>query len=303
MNYGFTQDKTIKSLVEKTNDLNLDIWELTEFAEKHLKDKEQLARFFYYWIGSNIKYDYETFPKVISGEISNNEFWKRQDEFEVYKKRKGVCAGYAKLFDWFMFRIDVESEIVSGHIRDERNHYIELESDDSFKHAWNAININEKWVLVDSTWGTSLDSNTSDFYFNIEPQRGIITHFPQEKKWQLLEKPLSLEDFNKSKFIKPVWFKVGYNDNPSIQQDNKYYYFIFRNNPNQNWLVEFLYSSDNYNFKKIPELKKIIQDGYTFLRFKKSRISEKAFFKVNLYELAGEVNYVLRYEDVINFKI
>lgn len=303
VNIGFTQNETIKSLVEKTNDLNLDMWELTEYAEKHLKDKEELARFFYYWIGSNIQYDKEVYQKIVNGTINNEKFWKSQEESEVFKNRKGVCAGYAKLFDWFMYWVDIDSEIISGHIRDERNHYIELESDDNHRHAWNAIKINEKWLLIDSTWGTSFDPKTSDYYFNIEPQRAIITHFPSDSKWQLLEKPLSLEDYNKSKFIKPIWFKVGFSDNPNLKKDNKYYYFIFKNNPNKEWIVNLLFSGDNRNFKKIKGLQKIEQEGYTYLRFYKSVIPEKAFFKLNLYKSDDETSVYLAYKDVINFKI
>ncbi|WP_175454828.1 transglutaminase domain-containing protein [Lutibacter oricola] len=302
-NFGFAQNQKILSLVEKTNDLNLDMWELTEFAEKNLNDKEQLARFFYYWIGSNIKYDNELYQKIINGTINNDNFWESQEEYKVYDNRKGVCAGYAKLYQWFLDWVDIESVVISGHIRDERNHYINLELDDNYRHAWNAIKINEKWLLVDSTWGTSLDSITADYYFNIDPKKAIITHYPSETKWQLLEKPLTLEEYNKSKFIKPIWFKVGYSDNPNLKRDNKYYYFVFKNNPNKEWIVNLSYSGDNKNFKKIKGLQKIEQDGYTYLRFYKSLIPKKAFFKVNLYKSNNETSVDLAYKDVINFKI
>ena len=46
INISFSQNVDIKSLVKKTNELNLDMWDLTTYAEKHIKDKEQLARFF-----------------------------------------------------------------------------------------------------------------------------------------------------------------------------------------------------------------------------------------------------------------
>ena len=43
------QTESIKKLVEKTNELNLDMWDLTTYAEENIKDKEQLALFFYHW--------------------------------------------------------------------------------------------------------------------------------------------------------------------------------------------------------------------------------------------------------------
>ena len=298
----------IRNSAQEISETNPKMLELVSFAKEKFKDSIDRAKFIYYWIGLNIKYDFELLEKLettvgYSKPDLNKEYSYNYDPELVFKKKKAICYGYSLLYQWFMFELGIESTIISGHIRNERNHYVELTKDDNYRHAWNAIKINGKWILVDTTWGTSLNSSISDFYFDMKPERAIITHYPELAKWQLLENPLTLKKFNKSKFINPIWFKVGYTDNPNIKQDNKYYYFVFRNNPDQNWLVNLLYSSDNYNFKKIPELQKIIQDGYTFLRFNKSKISEKAYFKVNLYKLVGEVNYVLKYRDVINFKI
>jgi len=64
VNYGFSQDEQIKSLVGKTVEMNFDMWELTDYGKKHIKEKNELAKFFYYWIGSNIKYDKELFEKA-----------------------------------------------------------------------------------------------------------------------------------------------------------------------------------------------------------------------------------------------
>ena len=305
INSVFSQNESIKMLVEKTNELNLDMWELAEFAQKHLEKKEQLARFFYYWTGSNIEYDQELFKKVIAGNITNEVFASKQDEYSVYENRKGVCAGYANLFKWFMNEIDIEAVLISGHIRDERNHYVELNSDDDFRHAWNAIKLNNKWILVDSTWGTSEEIETSEFYFDINPKFSIITHFPENNKWQLLEKPLSLEEFNKSQFVKPIWFKVGFTDVPKLLADQEYYYFTFQDIPNNEWSVGLQFSTDNINFKGISDIKVIDQGGFTYFRFGKAQIPEVAFFKVKMvkFEYFGNEYTKVEYKDVINFKI
>ena len=300
-----SQNDSIKSLVEQTKELNLDMWDLTTIAEERIKDKEQLARFFYYWIGSNIEYDKEIFSKTVSGELSHVEFWKSQDELVVYNSRKGVCAGYAALFKWFMDWVDVETVVISGHIRDERNHYVELTNDDNFRHAWNAVNINEKWILVDTTWGTSDDVSQSDFYFDMNPEWAIITHYPEDDRWQLLNEPLTLTEFNNSKFVKPIWFFVGFSDIPRLMADNDYYYFVFKNNPNNNWSVGLKFSTDNYKFNPIPDIESIVQDGYTYYKFDKQQIPKKAFFKVKIAEFQMMENQYskIEYNDVINFKI
>jgi len=302
INVGFSQNESIKSLVEKTNDLKLDMWDLTTFAEEHIKDKEQLARFFYYWIGSNIEYDHKSLQEKSNGTITLEEYGNRQKPYEVYNNRKGVCAGYAELFKWFLDWGDIETVVISGHIRDERNHYVEL-SEKNFRHAWNAIKINNKWLLVDSTWGTTNDKSQSEFYFDIKPEFLIISHYPKDSNWQILEKPLSLEEFNNSKFVKQIWFFSGFPDIPKLKADQDYYYFVFQNNPNSRWSVGLRYSSDNINFKPIEDIVPIVQDGYTYYRFDKTQIAEKAFFKVKIMKLGENQFSSYEYRDVINFKI
>ncbi len=234
-------------------------------------------------------------------EVENiyEEYIKKQDEFQVYENRKGVCAGYANLFEWFMKEIDVEVENVSGHIRDERNKYVELESDDDFRHAWNVVKISGKWMIVDTTWGTSLNPIVSDYYFDVKPEQSIITHYPKNKKWQLLDKSLSLDEFNKSKFINRIWFFKGFSDIPKLKKDSKYYYyFIYKTNPIKEISIDLQFSADNLTFNSIQNITKIDQDGFTFLKFNKSIITKKAYFKVNLKKYGN-----VYYRDVINFKL
>jgi hypothetical protein len=305
VNSVISQNESIKSLVEKTNELNLDMLYLTDYVKEHIKDKEQLARFFYYWIGNNIEYDQETYQRVINGTITNEEFTNIQDEYYVYENRKGVCAGYANLFKWFMDEINIEAVVISGHIRDERNHYVELNSDDNFRHAWNAIKLNDQWILIDTTWGTSEEKETSEFYFNIKPELSIITHYPENNKWQLLKEPLSLKEFNESKFIKPIWFIVGFTDVPKLMADKEYYYFTFQDIPDNKWTVGLQLSTDNINFSGISDIKVIEQDNLIYFRFGKSQVLETAFFKVKIAKFENLENGFTKveYDDVINFKI
>ena len=302
---GFSQNEAIKVLAGTTNEPNLEIKELVEFAQKHLDNKEQLARFFYYWISANIKYDEEFFEEVVADSITNDEFIRIQDVNTVYGNRKGVCAGYANLFKWFMIEVDIEVVVISGHIRDERNPYVELKSDDNFRHAWNAIKLNNEWILIDSTWGAIQETETLEFYFDIKPEISIITHFPEDNKWQLLKEPLSLEQFNTSQFVDPVWFIVGFTDAPKLIADEKYYYFTFQDIPDNKWSVGLQFSADNVNFEDINNVKVIEKDDLIYFRFKRAQIPEKTFFKVGLvkFEYVGNEYTKYEYKDIINFKI
>jgi len=300
-----SQTESIKALVEKTNDLNLDMWDLTDYAKKHLKEEEQLARFFYYWTSSNIEYDHKSLNEKNEGKISLKEYSNRQDEYQVYENRKGVCAGYSNLFKWFMDEIDIEAAIIIGHIRDERNHYVELTKDDNFRHGWNAIKLNNKWILIDTTWGTSKKEEYSEFYFDIKPEYSIITHFPEDSNWQLLKEPLSLEEFNKSQFIKPIWFMIGFTEVPKLMADNDFYYYTFQNLPNNKWSVSLKMSTDNLNFEPINNIEVINQDGTIYFRFRKEQVPKTAYFKVKIvkFENQGDQLYKTEHDNVINFKI
>ncbi|MFL0354765.1 transglutaminase domain-containing protein [Xanthomarina sp. GH4-25] len=305
-NFGsvFSQTDAITNLINETDELNLDMRDFVNYAKDKIKDKTELTKFFYYWVGTHIEYDYVLFQSVLDKTVDPNQFQSTQDEYVVYENRKGICAGYANLFKWFMNEIDIEAVVVSGHIRDERNHYVELSSDDNYRHAWNSIKLNNKWLLVDSTWGTSDDISVSDFYFDIDPNIAIISHYPSEPKWQLLENPLSLEEFNNSKFVKPIWFFSGYTDIPTLKADNDFYYLVYQSNPNKNCSVELMYSIDNSNFYPIKNLVKIEQDNFTYLRFPKKEISKTAYFKLNLTisKMYGNTRNTFITNGTINFK-
>jgi transglutaminase/protease-like cytokinesis protein 3 len=69
-------------------------------------------------------------------------------------------------------------------------------------HAWNAVEIEGQWFLVDSTWAAgSINSSNrfeksfSNFYFLTDPEKFIVSHFPQDPKWQLLNDQINLSEF------------------------------------------------------------------------------------------------------------
>ncbi|WP_340203652.1 transglutaminase domain-containing protein [Ascidiimonas sp. W6] len=293
-----SQNTSIKRLVDKTKTLNLDIWDLTDFAQENLKTDAELARFFYYWIGNNIKYDYEFLGRMGSRRNIYYEYVQKQSAYRVYEDKKAVCAGYAYLFSWFMREVNIEEVYITGHIRNEQNPFIEMRSDKNFRHAWNAIRINGKWILVDTTWGTSYDTSQSEFYFDIKPEIAINTYYPMNSKWQLLKNPLSLEEFNKSKFVKLIWYISGFSDIPKFKKLNNNYYLVYRTNlKNKSLSVRLEASENNSYFRPIQSKAKIDLNGFTYIKYEKEQIPENAYYKVNLYDS----NYLI-HKNVISFK-
>ncbi|ESO12092.1 hypothetical protein HELRODRAFT_145562, partial [Helobdella robusta] len=79
-------------------------------------------------------------------------------------------------------------------------------------HTWNAVLLQEKWCLIDCFWSRNLMNTHSlehfdDFFFCIEPEKMIYSHFPEHSVWQLLSDHLSFDDFINLPYLKPEFFK------------------------------------------------------------------------------------------------
>lgn len=58
--------------------------------------------------------------------------------------KEAVCEGYAKAFKYLMDKIGVESVIVIGKATNSKG--------ETQNHAWNYVNLDNKWYAVDVTW-------------------------------------------------------------------------------------------------------------------------------------------------------
>ncbi len=93
----------------------------------------------------------------------------------------------------------LKSIIVLGYAKS--GDYI-VGNDSRVNHAWNAVEIDGNWHLMDPTWGAGIVkdkafiANFNSFYFATKPEEFIYTHFPEDKKWQLLTNIYSRSQFD-----------------------------------------------------------------------------------------------------------
>lgn len=92
---------------------------------------------------------------------------------------------------------------------------------DSFRgkngdHAWNAVLADGKWRLLDCCWGAGycddyhhFQRRFTDHQFAVQPEHFVLTHLPEEDRWQLLEEPLTLEEFEETASPKIQFFHLG----------------------------------------------------------------------------------------------
>lgn len=90
----------------------------------------------------------------------------------------------------------------------------------SNQHSWNAVYIYGTWCLVDAHWAArriiGKQSANEEFHYQLDeyfflpdPHQLIYTHFPDEVQLQLLERPITLQEFENMPHMKPQFFKYG----------------------------------------------------------------------------------------------
>jgi len=168
-------------------------------------DREK-ARAIYRWITHNIVYDTEAFFERRSGDARPES---------VLKTRRCVCAGYANLFKSLGEAAGLEVVRVTGQAKGY-GHSPGAGLTEPIRHAWNAVRIDGAWHLVDATWGAGyIDENGkfvnrfNEHYFMTKPEYMIYMHFPETPKWQLLERPISLREFEQLPHLTPGFFDAG----------------------------------------------------------------------------------------------
>ncbi|XP_069069674.1 kyphoscoliosis peptidase-like isoform X2 [Pleurodeles waltl] len=159
---------------------------------KAYSDLEKV-RAIWIWICHHIEYDMEEL---------RDKNRRSADPEHILRTRKGVCAGYAGLFERMCRTAGIRCVQLTGFAKGFTYEIGQTFSGES-NHAWNAVYLAGSWHLVDSTWGAGFVNNTSnrftfqynEFYFLTHPALFADGHFPDNQNWQLLKPPLSLKQF------------------------------------------------------------------------------------------------------------
>lgn len=153
-------------------------------------------RAIYSWICDNIAYD-------TSYEIYTAD--------ECIEQRKGVCQAYCDLFYHLAEAVDVRVEIIDGETKDFNGKIARS------GHAWLFAYTDDNYgILLDPTWGAgSVDgrqfvkSDNCWIWFGVDPEWMILSHFPTDVTYQLLENPVSYNKFASMKAVNSIWLEYG----------------------------------------------------------------------------------------------
>ncbi len=204
-----------------------DLPELVNYLIYPYKTDKEKARSILAWIVYYIDYDEYVFHRMEEYRKENNKRFgvKRLPEIptnDILKIRAGVCADIAKLYKEMGNIAKLDVEIVEGI--DNQCSLKEIENG-GCRHAWNVVKIDGEWQYVDPTWAMGnagkLDSTSlrlyekeltrrtkgkrnlkarqnryvHDEWFLTDAQEMIKTHFPDEERWQLQKKKITIAKF------------------------------------------------------------------------------------------------------------
>ena len=132
-----------------------------------------------------------------------------------------ICSLNVLLFDYFYLSYaGIPVKIIRGVSKSAGYRPGMTFDDDSFRNSWAVVYIDDSWRFVDCHWGARHVNNPDEpnnprcfcyeldeFYFLTDPEDIIYMHFPDEPEWQLLERPLTLEQFVRLPVLKSHFFQ------------------------------------------------------------------------------------------------
>jgi len=246
----FSQNKSFEEIdqqmlaipgsMEKSSDL------IAQFINKEFDNEADKIRAVFIWTAQNISFDIKRLYKT------NKNIGKKELIEKTLSQRKAVCEGYATLFNDLATKVGIKSYIINGYTK--QNGTV-----DNYGHAWCIAKIDSEWFVFDPTWGAGHILNSTRYikainndYFKADPQDMIISHMPIDPLWQLLDYPISNQEFYDGK-TEIDSTKIFFNYKDSIASYER-----------QNNLEQFISSSRRIKKREIKN--KIIENHLEYLR-------------------------------------
>jgi len=168
---------------------------LADYLVQDAEDDFHKVKRIHDWMADNIAYDFEAYL--------DPEVFPSVGVEAVVARGKSVCAGYAALFKRLCGLAGIEARLISGQSRGGPYMIFSPPPLGAINHSWNAVRLQGRWYLVDSTWGagyanaarTSWEKNYRTGFLFAPPEEFIYSHLPENEQWQLLESPVVPADF------------------------------------------------------------------------------------------------------------
>jgi hypothetical protein len=185
-----------------------DVKTLAAYLNKEATNDYERARIIFAWVARNVRYNDNGYN---AGNFGDNSVE------VVLKSRISVCDGYARLYKALGEEMGLKVETVSGYAKGYG--YAPGKRFTQTNHAWNSVLLNGSWRLVDATWGSGSAKmvngklktivNYTPYWFDVDPHAFLFSHLPKDPKWQQIEKPITLAQYERLTSVEESLFKLG----------------------------------------------------------------------------------------------
>lgn len=242
INFSFSQKYTaIDSIVLKYPNFG-STEKLAERIQKDFTSEHDKARAIFTWIALNLNYDIKAYldpPKQKTFKFKDEAEQAKQFQLinasttqKAFRCKKAVCEGFSYLYAHLATLCGLNCQVIIGDSKRVRSDIgrKRLESN----HAWNKVQIDGKWILLDATWGQGYYDEKRQvairifkpFYFDMNPKYFYAKHFPDSamypenvgNKETFLNGPLIYSEFIKEncEILMPFSGVITANDGDKI---------------------------------------------------------------------------------------
>lgn len=166
---------------------NIDFERLVGYITRGASNDEDRLELLTEFIQRSIAYDHEG--------AKTDDFYHDQRDFArilTSKKRVAVCSGYSHILKALGEFAGLEVEYVGGYAKTSGANNGTLGE----PHAWNIVKVGQQYQIHDITWGGA--------WQNVDPAVMIHSHLPDSPEHQLLNEPVSAEEFRDLPYIEPL---------------------------------------------------------------------------------------------------
>jgi transglutaminase/protease-like cytokinesis protein 3 len=186
--------------------------DLADRISKDFSSDKNKSRAAFFWLTKNIRYNLKEYYSpnqrsyrfsYSSEEDKINKLQAIKDKLiaDTFKNKTGVCEEYAQSFKKICDLLHIESEVIKGYVR---NNAREIGSvSETTNHAWNAVKVKGKWIILDATWAAGSEYNGkwvrsfNNYFFDIPKDKIFKTHYPEDKIWVLRFGRMTIDQFYK----------------------------------------------------------------------------------------------------------
>lgn len=184
--------------------------ELANRIDKDFTSDIDKVRATFFWLAKNIRYNLREYhnPKQRYYSFHYSSEAEKEQKFQAlkdkliaatFRNKTGVCEEYAQSFKKVCDLIGIEAEVIKGYVKNGANEIGRVANTPN--HAWNAVKVNEKWMILDATWGAGHTFNGkwirkfNNYFFDMPNSKIFKTHYPEDQIWVLRFGRLSIEEF------------------------------------------------------------------------------------------------------------